>query len=117
MITKSTMPEMWRDLMDIQTIRAEEHPYCCVCGKSGHVAPLNRHHIVPRSAGNLIANGHSRRKPTVPLCGRGNATGCHGMAHSGRLHFRNHDGELEYLVCEPCDRLTALSMDGWRHVR
>lgn len=125
----TTLAEMWWPLMDKPSI---ETPYCAVCGRTGH---LERHHMVPRSAGQLVLpNGRLADKPTITLCGFGNAGGCHGKAHSGRLHFRwverdvksgfgegylcIHGGHVEYLLLEePVDRLTALSMPGWRRLR
>lgn len=106
-----TMPLMWRDLMDAPSIKAD---CCVVCGRN---RPLNQHHIVPRSAGKLFdENGREIAKPTVTLCGNGNTSGCHGKAHSGLLHFRYRDG-LEYLMPgSPCDRLTALGLEGWRRI-
>lgn len=97
---------------------------CCICGKPA----ANLHHIVKRSAGKLVRNGREIRKPTVRLCGCGNASGCHGMAHDGKLHFRWVDivhedkssgyvttgGHWEYIVLdEPTKYQTALAMDGW----
>lgn len=143
---KTTMPEMWHDLVNAPTIHAFR---CVVCGR-----PLpnggDQHHIIPRSAGQYVdARGRvftgRKRKPkgakdtpTVTLCGSGNASGCHGLAHSGRLHFRwvrmDHivannafngspftamGGRLECLVTdEPIDRLEALATEeGWRRLR
>ena len=104
-----TLAPMWRDLMDAPTIRAD---HCIVCGAT---FPLNQHHIVPRSAGKLYSpSGREIVKPTITLCGYGNASGCHGKAHAGRLHFR-YKGRLQYLETEPCDRLTALEKEGWRN--
>lgn len=103
-------------------------PRCAVCGKTW---PLNNHHIVRRSAGVLIRDGREVRKPTVMLCGSGNTSGCHGMAHHGRLHFRWRDadgvndlgftawggGHWEYLLTEgPVKYQDALAMDGWRRL-
>lgn len=106
----STLAPMWHDLMQAPSIISHS---CVICGAT---YPLNQHHIVPRSAGNLFdSNGNKMPKPTVTLCGSGNTGGCHGMAHSGRLHFRYVDS-LEYIITEPCDRLSALSLDGWRSV-
>ena len=77
------------------------------------------------------------------LCGSGNASGCHGKAHQGRLHFRYvkqpwhegwkplrpqtfgyYDGEpsrgghWEYLETkEPCKYQEALKIDGWKPLR
>lgn len=104
-----------------------ETPYCCVCGRT-HL--LNRHHVVKRSAGNLYVDGVKMPKPTLMLCGNGNASGCHGLAHRNMLHFRwvrrdatngpwylTHvkGGHWEYLMTdEPCKYQEALKMDGWR---
>ena len=124
----TTLARMWWDLMGAPSI---EGPCCAVCGATW---PLNRHHVVPRSAGRLYRHGVEVPKPTVMLCGSGNASGCHGKAHSGRLHFRwveveaVHGGFGRYMrtenatgghyevleLEEPVDRLTALGMDGWR---
>lgn len=102
---------------------------CCVCGRPA----TDRHHIVKRSAGKLVVGGKEIRKPTVRLCGMGNAGGCHGLAHQGRLHFRwvKHDadayedgghvvgsGHWEYLLtAEPMKYQDALEMRGWRRFR
>lgn len=78
----TTLPELWWPLMEGPSV---ETPYCCVCGARW---PLNRHHVVKRSAGERYVNGVRLPKPTLMLCGSGNASGCHGKAHQGRLHFR-----------------------------
>ena len=98
---------------------------CCVCGQPA----TDRHHIVRRGAGKLGRDGREVAKPTVRLCGSGNAGGCHGKAHAGMLHFRwartsREDtrtgnvlvgGHWEYLETEePVKYQTALGMDGWR---
>lgn len=104
----TTMAQMWWDLMHSPSIEGDR---CAVCGRGW---PLNRHHMVPRSAGELYEDGRKLKKPTIVLCGFGNAGGCHGLAHSGKLHFRFTD-RLEYLLTnEPVKRLEALEMDGWR---
>lgn len=106
-----TLAEVYRPLMDAPSV---ETRCCAVCGRSW---PINRHHLVPRSAGVLHdGRGRARPKPTITLCGSGNASGCHGKAHSRRLHFR-FEGQLEYLETdEPTRYLDALAMDGWRAV-
>ena len=104
---------------------------CCWCGKPG---ATNKHHIVKRSAGKLVVGGVEVKKPTIRLCGDGNASGCHGKAHSGLLHFdfvdqaRNHAKHAAYSANgtghwvgkefdEPCDILSAWeSDDGWRRL-
>lgn len=117
------MAPMWWPLMDGVTIRSDR---CAVCGRS----PVQMHHVVKRSAGKLYRNGIEVPKPLLPLCGLGNSSGCHGLAHQGRLHFRwvesdagsegwylTHvqGGHWEYLMTDaPVKYLDALKMDGWR---
>lgn len=89
-MSKTTLPEMWQPLMAAPSI---ERPYCAICGRA---RPLEQHHMVFRSAGELFdEHGRKMRKPTITLCGFGNnlrdADGreyCHGLAHHKRLHFR-----------------------------
>lgn len=74
--------EYW-ELMLAPSVRKS---YCMVCGKT---EPLNQHHCVFRSAGELHdPHGRKLSKPMLTLCGNGNASGCHGAAHEGRLWFR-----------------------------
>ena len=119
----TTLPEMLWPLMEGVTIRSDR---CAVCGRS----PAQMHHVVRRSAGRLYRNGVEVPKPMLPLCGLGNASGCHGMAHQGRLHFRwvvadagadgwylthINGGHWEYLITdEPVKYQRALEMEGWR---
>lgn len=66
----------------------------------------------------MFRDGVEVPKPTITLCGYGNTSGCHGLAHQNRLHFRYEGGELQYIVCpEPTKYEVALGMDGWRAVR
>lgn len=119
----TTMPAYLHPLMDGCTVRL---PFCAVCGRT---RPLNLHHVVRRSAGQLVKGGVAVPKPTITLCGGGNAGGCHGAAHDGRLHFRwvrAHTGDWSYFhtsvldgghweylrTDEPCRYLDALEMDG-----
>lgn len=98
---------------------------CCVCGNPA----TDRHHVVRRGAGRLVVDGREVGKPAVRLCGDGNASGCHGLAHANRLHFRWSEavcadrssgyvttgGHWEYLLLdEPTKYQAALGMDGWR---
>lgn len=126
-----TIAAMLLPMMGKPSIDNAEH-FCCICGKPA----TNRHHIVKRSAGKLVVDGVEVKKPTVRLCGEGNASGCHGLAHAGKLHFRWVDeqafknvkanGMFEHyaigghweclIVDEGTDYLTALSMDGWRRL-
>lgn len=102
-------------------------PYCVVCGRTH---PLNQHHVVRRGAGKLYRAGIEVPKPTLTLCGMGNASGCHGLAHQNRLHFRwvraegrlsapyaYGSGHWEYLLTDvPTKYHRALEMDGWRPI-
>ena len=79
--------------------------WCCVCGAVAH----NKHHVIPGR----------RKDPRVPrlrLCGSGNTSGCHGDAHSKRLHFR-YRGGWEFLRTEPTRYENALACKGWRRCR
>lgn len=108
--SKSTMPMMYRPLMDCPSIRDER---CVWCGATW---PLNQHHLVYRSQGELYRDGRKLEKPTVTLCGSGNASGCHGKAHQRRLHFKYEDGLWGLETAEPTKYEKALDMDGWRRI-
>ena len=119
MLKTSTLARMYWPLMELESVEAER---CAVCGRA---YPLERHHIVKRSAGVLSGpDGRPLPKPTVTLCGFGNnlmdADGrvyCHGAAHHGMLHFRNNGGRMEYLRTDPMPYLAALGIeDGWEEV-
>lgn len=124
-----TLPAYLRPLMEGQSIQAS---CCVVCGASG---PLNQHHVVRRGAGNMYRGGVKLPKPTLTLCGSGNTSGCHGLAHQNRLFFRwvktdqpmgstlslravtCYGGHWEYLVTEePVKALSAYGMDGWQRL-
>lgn len=112
MANVDTLPEILRPLMEGPSI---ETPRCAVCGAHW---PLNRHHIVRRGAGKLFRDGREVPKPTVMLCGSGNASGCHGLAHANRLHFRwvgGDDGHWERkLTPKACRYQDALADEsGW----
>lgn len=84
-----TLPEILRPLMLAPSITT---PVCAICGRP---APLNQHHVVRRGAGKLYRMGYEVPKPTITLCGFGNALTdadgryyCHGLAHHQMLHFR-----------------------------
>lgn len=120
---KTTLPEMYWPMMQAPTTRVN---HCLVCGSYDN---LEQHHPVKRSAGNLYRNGRKLDKPTITLCGLGNASGCHGRAHAGTLHFRwaetnptidkrnvvyGKGGHWEYLLTdEPVKYQEALGMEGW----
>lgn len=122
-----TVNELYLPLMGKPNID-NANGVCCICGRPAS----DRHHIVKRSAGKWVVDGREVKKPTVRLCGSGNASGCHGMAHKGLIHFRwakperNYtkdgwqglpfgSGHWEYLITsEPVKYQEALEMDGWR---
>ena len=107
----TTMEGELLPLLDLPSIDLR---WCAICGRTW---PLNRHHVPPRSAGNAYRDGRRVPHPTITLCGSGNASGCHGLAHHRRLHFRNVDGEWWYLLTdEPTKYHDALRMVGWRPV-
>ena len=122
-----TVNELYKPLMGKPSL-SNANGTCCWCGSPG---ATNRHHIVKRSAGRWVKDGREVSKPTVLLCGNGNASGCHGKAHRGLLHFRWNDGAkankeplhwydgghwegLE--VDEPVKYQDALGMEGWRRL-
>ena len=135
MAGKDTLPEIYRPLMKAPSVTA---PHCVVCGATDG---LNQHHVVWRSWGNLFDQwGRKAKKPTVTLCGAGNASGCHKKAHDRKLHFRyvEHDfmpprgsvnmngsvmvmgtkgGHLEFLETDTTDYATALEERGWQHIK
>lgn len=114
MIDKTTMDAMWHPLMDVDDVTPG---YCAICERA---YPLEKHHMVPRSAGELYRDGKKLKKPVIQLCGFGNnlqdsdgRNFCHGLAHHKRLHFRNN-GRLEYLITDhPVKYQEALEMAGW----
>ena len=122
---RDTMPEFLRPLM---AGRSVELDHCAVCGRP---APLNAHHVVYRSAGELHGgDGRPLPKPTITLCGFGNNLRdpegrcyCHGLTHRRMLHFRwvpvaDGVGHWEYLRTDrPTRYQDALAMDGWKRVR
>ena len=108
---QDTLPEILRPLMEIESVKSD---HCVICGR---VRPLNNHHMVRRGAGRMYVDGRELEKPVITLCGIGNTCGCHGLAHANRLHFRNHDGVLEYIILpEPTKYQKALDMKGWSKV-
>lgn len=61
---------------------------CAVCG--GRAS--NRHHVVIKGMGGLPKLIESRI-PLIPLCGNGNTSGCHKLAHDYAIEFRYDDRE------------------------
>lgn len=112
MANVTTLERTLWPLMDGPSITAD---HCVICGRHGHV---EQHHVVRRGAGELYRDGRKLKKPTLTLCGFGNTSGCHGLAHANRLHFRVIDGWWWYLITsEPTKYAEALELPGWRPVR
>ena len=129
---RDTLPEIWKELMKAPSLT---FPCCPICGRPG---PLEKHHMVKRSAGKMFRDGREMKKPTITICGFGNnlkdadgAYYCHGLAHANRLHFKwvetrsrmstslfaTRGGHVEYLITdEPVKYEKALEMDGWRRL-
>lgn len=120
-----TLPAYLRPLMDGVSVRAGR---CVVCGAPAH----DQHHVVRRGAGKMYRGGIEVPKPTLTLCGSGNASGCHGLAHAQRLHFRwvkkscrfndsasYGSGHWEWLLTdEPMKELRAQGIEGgWKPIR
>lgn len=118
MAAVTTLDRVYWPLMELDDIVL---PRCAVCGRNW---PLNNHHIVWRSWGQLVRDGKVLRRPVITLCGNGSHLGscgsaefCHGKAHHRMLHFRNDRGLLECLELDaPLNYMAALGMDGWRPV-
>lgn len=110
MLDKTTLPVIYHELMKAPSVKL---PYCAWCGKN---YPLNQHHMVFRSAGNLFKNGKKVEKPTVTLCGSG-SLGCHGKAHQRKLHFKYEDGKLYGAEFKTATSyLDALKSHEWREI-
>lgn len=92
------------ELLDKPSIESD---WCVFCGRPR----TEYHHIVYRSHGGTDG-------PVVAVCGAGNASGCHGMLHSGRLHLDWRDGGWRYLKTDqPVSHEQARQMKGWLPVR
>lgn len=116
------IPEYQRCIFEAPSVRRD---YCVVCGKPA----TNNHHVIPNCRHETRDHPES---PTLSLCGMGNASGCHGMAHDHKLHFRACPIRIETLGCEPrvsylweylvteegMDELSAHEIeDGWKVIR
>lgn len=138
MANVTTLDRIYWPLMQAPTVKLNR---CAVCGRTW---PLNQHHVVWQSWGNLYRDGALVKKPTVTLCGDGNnlygldangnrVTWCHGKAHHRLMHFRwvpavpyeseqerranpaTIGGHLEVIEFdEPTKYQEALAADGWR---
>lgn len=127
MAKTTTLDRIYWPLMQAPTVRMNR---CAICGRTW---PLNQHHIVWRSQGNLYRDGVLVKKPTITLCGEGNnlygtapdgtrVMCCHGKVHHRMIHFRwvqhpeyANAGHLEYIeLDESTNYMEALELDGWR---
>ncbi len=98
------MNELQRGLMGRPDVKAVDG--CCpFCGRPA----TNRHHVVPRSQGGA-------RGPVAEVCGFGNASGCHGLLHSRRLHLDWRGGWVFLVTPGPTKDQIAMEMDGWEPV-
>lgn len=79
-----SMPSDERKLLGLPSYVS---PYCLCCGEKA----TNQHHVIQKGMGGRTKT-IEKLIPTVSLCGFGNASGCHGLAHSGHLRIW-HDGE------------------------
>lgn len=99
--------ELNRHLLDKPSFTSDR---CCVC----QAPATNRHHVIQKGMG---GSKLARRIPTLPLCGNGNADGCHGLAHSGRLFFDwQGPGSGAWYYCimdEPTTLQDALDNGEW----
>jgi len=112
MLDKSTLAHHYRSMAGKPDCISD---HCVVCGAT---YPLNNHHVIWRSWGNLYNDGRKLRKPVLTLCGSGNTGGCHKKAHDRHLHFRwNYEYEqFEFIETDETDYLMAQQMDGWKLV-
>ena len=93
-------------LMDKPSIKGDR---CAFCGRMAR----NRHHIVYRSQG-------GQDGPTVPVCGFGNAEGCHGELHMHRLHIDYDDSRgwvAKRTETSKKDVWIATDPQGWVEIR
>ena len=82
--------------LSLDRVRLYGMPHVELSGCAGCHGPAdNRHHVVPKGMGGgsksfILETPRGKFvlfSPTVTLCGMGNASGCHGEAHSGLLRF------------------------------
>lgn len=78
---------MTHDERDLLGLPSHDSVRCLACGGWAN----NHHHVIPKRMGGRN-KAIERLIPTVSLCGFGNASGCHGLAHAGKLRFW-YDGE------------------------
>lgn len=94
-------------LMECPSVEGREDGMCAICKSR---PATNRHHIVPRSHG-------GEGGPTIPVCGMGNTSGCHGMLHDGRLHLWYSGGFWAYRYDALGSKIeAALETRGWREL-
>lgn len=70
--------------------RLDDGARCVLCGRPA----ANAHHHPPKGMGGgtfplaTPRGGFRLRPPLFAVCGAGNASGCHGLLHSGRARIR-----------------------------
>ena len=74
-----------RPLLDKPSILDTD--FCAICGRPA----IDGHHVIQKGMGGY-SKETERRIPQFRLCGFGNTSGCHGLAHKGRLHIYWDDG-------------------------
>ena len=60
--------------------------FCAICGRPAS----NAHHVIQKGMGG-VSKETDKRIPRIRLCGSGNASGCHGLVHQGKLHLNWDD--------------------------
>ena len=71
--------EFFEALLDKPSV--PDNGRCAICGRPAH----DKHHVVQKGIGG-VSDEIEARIPTMPLCGAGNASGCHGLMHARKLH-------------------------------
>lgn len=82
---------------------------CIFCGRPS----TEQHHVVYKSHGGT-------KGPTIPVCGWGNASGCHGMLHHGLLHVRWNEKLERWEACQfkkPTKKDVAEARGDWVPLR
>lgn len=99
------MNEYQRELMEAPSIESD---FCVFCGRPA----TNRHHVVYRSQGGTDG-------PTIPVCGMGNASGCHKRLHDHTItvSYSAFLGWECLFTDEPVKYEKALAMGGWRPIK
>ena len=106
---EKSLNEYERHLLDRGSLESDK---CLCCGAPA----VNNHHIIIKGAGG-VSKANEKRIPTVSLCGNGNTSGCHKLAHDGRLHFFYFLDKVDVLAedCNGEDVVLDIVEDGaWK---